>query len=317
MRILVSCPEFFDYEKFITEELKAYGDVTFINDRIGLNFFESALLRLGLFRERIYKKVYGSIRVKLAEEVFDLYLAINVEGFGPTTVDYLASKSKRRILYMWDSFSNKPEALNLISYFDKVLTFDPVDADARGLLYLPLYYPSCYHSEGRRHTNREAHSIILIGSLHSNRTKIAAMMNHNFVGFSAVLYVRNVYLFIYRWLVGEFSWSSYKFVSFTSLSHGEISRIYSRSDIVVDFAHPGQSGLTNRSFEALASGCGLITSNENIKDFEFFDERKIFFVDDWDNQVKMKDWVEKTYDASYDLEMKNYRIDNWIKRLLQ
>ena len=317
MKILVSCPEFFDYEKFIVKELESYGDVTLINDRMGLNFFLSALLRLGLFRDRIHNKVDGSIRAKVIEDDFDLYLAINVEGLGPVTVDYLASKSKRRILYMWDSFANKPKALGMVGHFDKVITFDPLDAKSLSLLYLPLYFPACYESKVRRTTSIKSYSLIMIGSLHSQRTKIATMMQSTFPDFSAMLYVRNMYLFIYRMLVGEFSWRAYKFVSFTPLSHSEIARLYSRSDIVIDFAHPGQSGLTNRSFEALASGCGLITSNKSIINFDFFDERKILFVDDWNDQETIINWIEHLYEPSFELRMNEYKIDNWIKKIIE
>jgi hypothetical protein len=48
---------------------------------------------------------------------------------------------------------------------------------------------------------------------------------------------------------------------------------------VLDIHHPGQSGLTMRTFEVLASGKKLITTNENVRNHDFYDPTLISIID--------------------------------------
>ena len=51
------------------------------------------------------------------------------------------------ILYMWDSFSNKLHSKDLISYFDKCLTFNREDADNYSMSFRPLFFIDEYNAD--------------------------------------------------------------------------------------------------------------------------------------------------------------------------
>ncbi len=62
----------------------------------------------------------------------------------------------------------------------------------------------------------------------------------------------------------------YPGITFISVDKKEWQDILSRTKIVIDLSHPLQTGLTMRTFEALASGCHLLTTNTNIRFEDFF-----------------------------------------------
>ena len=45
----------------------------------------------------------------------------------------------------------------------------------------------------------------------------------------------------------------------------DIVSLYKESEVILDINHPGQNGLTMRTFEALGAGKKLITTNTEIK----------------------------------------------------
>jgi hypothetical protein len=59
----------------------------------------------------------------------------------------------------------------------------------------------------------------------------------------------------------------------------EISGYFSESAAVLDIEHPKQSGLTMRTFEVIASGKKLITTNRKIVEHDFYDPARICVID--------------------------------------
>ena len=59
------------------------------------------------------------------------------------------------------------------------------------------------------------------------------------------------------------------------MSQEEIISLISKSKAILDINHPSQVGLTMRTFETLGANKKLITTNENIKIYDFFDKENI------------------------------------------
>ena len=86
-------------------------------------------------------------------------------------------------------------------------------------------------------------------------------------------------LFKYNKIVNkDFKLFDYNKISFNSLSHKEIIDIYKNSKAILDINHPGQKGLTMRTFESLGAGRKLITTNQEIKKYPFYDEQNILVI---------------------------------------
>lgn len=60
----------------------------------------------------------------------------------------------------------------------------------------------------------------------------------------------------------------HRFIHFKTLAYRNYVEVLTNSAITLDFAHPKQSGITMRCFEAESCGCKVITNNsETIKRF--------------------------------------------------
>lgn len=68
-------------------------------------------------------------------------------------------------------------------------------------------------------------------------------------------------------------------ISFKSLAHQEIVAIYENTKVILDINHPGQNGLTMRTFETLGAGRKLITTNPKVKMYPFYDPQNIYIIE--------------------------------------
>ena len=100
------------------------------------------------------------------------------------------------------------------------------------------------------------------------------------------------------------------------LSHQEILKLFSISNVIIDFPSSFQSGLTMRTFETLGAGKKLITSNKNIINEPFYNPQYINIIDP-DNLYLDINFIKNTPSTSMREIMKEYSIENYIYKLFQ
>ena len=314
MNILVTSPSFFKYENFIVDELIKMGhQVKWLDDRKGLNFIRSAMLRLGFLKKRITKKVESEFQSELYHlGEINFFLCISPEGMSSNLIGQIIKMADRSILYMWDSFENKPSGRELLKIFDKVYSFDVLDSHHTGIHYLPLYYPNSYHCLNYSRKKK----VLIHCSVHSHRAHLVKLLINNGVDINPQFYVRNAILLIFRFFKGEIPVSMIKYVSFQSLDHSALNQLYNEHEFVLDISHPAQSGMTNRTWEVLASGARLITTNRFASQIPGLSEYQIFILNtDLSNLAELRNWMKKTPNMiSGDLQ--KYSLDSWIKQIL-
>ena len=83
-----------------------------------------------------------------------------------------------------------------------------------------------------------------------------------------------------------------------------------------------QAGLTLRALEALFYEKKLITDNENIKEYDFYNSNNIFILkqDEELNAKKKKeleDFLRKDFKIVSKEVKKQYTIENWLEKLIK
>ena len=91
------------------------------------------------------------------------------------------------------------------------------------------------------------------------------------------------------------------------------------SDIIIDTSNPGQNGLTARFMWALGAGKRIITNNESVVSYPFYNKSQFFVLGkdlntDIESFMSSKESVENNSKDSYLL---SWRIDKWIETLLE
>ena len=105
-----------------------------------------------------------------------------------------------------------------------------------------------------------------------------------------------------------------KYFTLSSLNRDQCLDILKKSKAVIDCPIPNQNGLTMRTFEALALNTKLITTNKNIKEYEFYTENNIYVVDD-ETEAIPTDFFIKPFDNNYRLD-ESYSIGSFVGKLM-
>lgn len=99
------------------------------------------------------------------------------------------------------------------------------------------------------------------------------------------------------------------------LQANEMMDIFENSRCILDAPQAGQSGLTIRTIECLGAKRKLITTNKDIKKYDFYNENNIFvFTDTID--VNSKFFNSPFVDIDESIYMK-YSLREWLRTILE
>lgn len=320
-RVLLIAPSFFDYEKDIICELEGLGaKVDFFDERPFQSSFLKILIRLGLkflVSKSIIKYFQGIIEQCLIVK-YDFLLVISPETMPEDFLIKLKeiSPDTKKILYMWDSIANK-SASSIIPFFDKIFTFDKEDASSiKNACFLPLFYSFPSNLDFLNVDSRKRYFLSFIGTVHSDRVclieKLFRQLGYENENALKYLYCPSKLLFtLKKTFTNEFDDISLRDVTFSKLNRNEVLDIFSDSKIIIDIHHPGQKGLTMRTLEVIGLQRKLITTNEDVVHYDFFNPSNILVIDRY-NPVIPDSFINSEY-SPLDCDILNsYSLRTWV-----
>jgi hypothetical protein len=265
--IAIIGPDFFSYTKAICDEIISRGyKCNYYDERHSNTIFSKILYRLKLGfiitvqRDRHLNYLIEEI---LANKTTDVFL-INVEVVSVDFVALLKKFGLRVHIYMWDSAKNKNAFLELLPLLNGRSSFEPSDCEVYGLTYIPLFAESVFISTNV--VRKRENSLVFLGTLHSHRTlllqKIENLLKGSEVKVRKLLYYHSRLLFLLKCIINPSAISYIPEMRTNGFNKSEIAAAYLNSCAVLDIHHPGQVGLTSRTFEALRAGAYLITLNK-------------------------------------------------------
>ncbi|SON51002.1 lipopolysaccharide biosynthesis protein [Vibrio tapetis] len=320
-KVLFLAPTFFGYEIEIKKELENFGaEVKYFDERPKNDFVTKALIRLQL-KKAIQNNIniyYRNIIENTKHDCFDYLFLVNPETIDVKIIEAIKKCHPNVIVYtyMWDSIKNKKKSLDLLSASNKFFTFDSNDGVIdESIRFLPLFYIKDY--EDAVGSDDCSYDISFIGSVHSDRySTVKSMDNGRFKLFS-YFYSQSRFLFmLQRLLYKEFRRIQRSDVSFVSLSKNEVINIIRDSKAIVDIEHPLQNGLTMRTIEMLGAKKKLITTNSNVKEYDFYDSRNIFVIDR-NNPVVAEGFLDAKYIEIDKSIYEKYSLRSWIVNIFR
>jgi hypothetical protein len=282
--VLFISPSFFGYEEDIVGEFTRRGyQVTFLDERPSNSPLMRAFARVA--KSIIHRKIaryYRSALRNLWSTPFSLVIVIKGEVVPSWFLQELRARNlnARFVFYTFDSLGNASNCLSILHLFDRRLTFDINDASSRrDFEYLPLFYAPRFRPPDGAVAQR-TYRASFIGTLHSDRYRFVTNTLRSAPRTFAFFYVQaRWYFFIVKYITRSQRRVPWSAVSFTTLNNGRVAEIFRNSEIVIDMQRDGQAGLTMRTFEVLASGAALVTTNKAIEDEPFYDPDRILVVD--------------------------------------
>ncbi|NVP02086.1 hypothetical protein HWA77_17880 [Photobacterium damselae subsp. damselae] len=90
----------------------------------------------------------------------------------------------------------------------------------------------------------------------------------------------------------------------THISYKENLKNIASSKVIIDIVKDGQIGITLKTLEALVYGKKIITNNKMIVNYDFYDEKQIYIINDTDNDEchKLNYFLNNKFDCNTNLD---------------
>lgn len=315
IRLLFLKANLYGYSNAIEREFRAMGfSVDSINVSHESTTFDRIVKDLPWFPQwkenRKVMKEYNRF-----SKNYDYIIVVRGDLLTPETISTMKAENPkaRTILYLWDSVLENEYVKAIIPLFDIVKSFDMEDCPKYAFDYLPLFYINDY-SNGRQADEDYKYLFSFVGVDRTDRHFILYELQKQAIaaGWDTYIYLRLSKLGYYkRRLKGlNVKKSDYRY---ESISSDKISEIYKKSKCVVDIENNVQAGLTMRTFEALASGKKLITTNRHILETDLFNPQNVYVIDR-EHPVLDEDFIKSEF--VYNPAIEKYSVREWAKKLM-
>lgn len=226
----------------------------------------------------------------------------------------ICSNAKLILILMDDYSILSDETANNLKLYDSIITYSYKDAENNGFIYNPNFYD-------REYSNKKIYDWSFIGTNGAHRKKVI-----DYICSSAN--TENAYIHIYKGsgtgikdyikcdiLNNPGAIGSDKYLKCKSLSQEKTCEIFSMSKCIMDINNPKQNGLSFRPFHAMSMHTKVITTNEDIVNYDFYNPDNIYIMD-FDNPIlPPKEFFDSPYKELPAEIFEKYSLKSWCKRL--
>jgi hypothetical protein len=238
------------------------------------------------------------------------------------------SVSKDIFIKLKEKYPNIPfinynwNTINLLDYtayiplFDKVYTFDAYDANKYNLAYYPLFYLPAFEKIAINNLKKE-YSVSFVGSTFTTG-RPAFLSNFNrLIKEKNLSSFQHLHAFPKLYYTNKI-FSRYNFNKLLTkkyLSQQEFLEICKRSLAFIDHPSEDQKGHTIRTFETLAAGMMLVTTNKELLKEPFYDSSRIQIIKEDFSDLNLDTLLN--FQPSFPQGFEKYRVDNWLATILE
>lgn len=268
-RVALIGPRFFSYLEAIRAEFEKKGVFAITADDIhSQSMAWRVIYRLGLtaFYQRKLREHNRRLLQRLKDERINHILFVNCETYDEEFLDACGRANITISVYFWDALKNKPIFAKYIDRFQRVASFDPGDCETFQLRYIPLFAEhEFFASTGQTQRNFDA---CMVSTIHSSRAAWASelyRLGKAGANIKVFAFFSSKWLFFVRNVFHPDALALLPQIECVPLKKCEVAKLFKNSRDVVDVHHFKQRGLTSRTFETLAAGARLITTNVDVE----------------------------------------------------
>ncbi len=317
MKICVISFDFWGYDAHIIETLKEKG-IEANHIKIGAVSYENFGERLTNFFSKVFlgKNLKYQKRQKFVIEQLDKLghqdqiLVLNADTFDHSTLEYMKKCANRFITFLYDNLDRYP-VQDKLHFFDKIYSFDDKDIEKHGFERLTNYNYLPFLSQEKQNPSEDA---LYITSYDKKRIKQLEILSQKF---------EELRLKFDLYVIGKKSWKNQLMKPFSKnkivftrkrINHENLPEFYKRTKVILDLMRENQYGLSFRVFEAMALEKKIITDNEKIKNYDFYNPNNILVLNkDFSNITK--EFFETPYQSLPEGIYKKYTLEKWVERV--
>ena len=317
MKISVISFDFWGYDAHIVDTLKVKG-IDAHHIRIGsvshnnfgeraINCFSKIFLNKNLKHQKRQSFVIEQLN-KLGHQ--DQILVLNPDAFEHSTLEHMKKCTNRLVTFLYDNLDRHP-AQDKLHFFDKIFSFDDQDIQNYGFEKLTNYNYLPFLPKEQQNSHVDA---LYITSYDKKRIEQLKVLSQKFqrLNLSFDLYV-----------IGKKSWKHQIIKPFTEnkiifskkkICHKNLPQYYKNTKVILDLMRKNQYGLSFRIFEAMALEKKIITDNQKIKNYDFYNSNNILVLNkDFSNITK--DFFETPYQTLPKKIYEKYTLEKWVERV--
>lgn len=327
--ILFSTDGILGYREAVEKELKNFfnvveyieSDMPSKKDRTIFFKILRELSKKNKFIEKYYKKYikkYSRFLLNKYKGIeFDYFFVVAGREFSKEFIQELKQRNKKIkcILYLWDKFEYTT-LRNSADEFDYVFSFDPEDCEKYGFIFRPSFYLDLIEKKKKEYSNRK-YDVFYLGIL---RDRKRYQIVEEFFKLSKKLKL-NTFLKLYVNKKNEmYLPQNYlkEVILKEKISYEKNLELINNSKIVLDINFSKQLGLTLRSIEAIGSETKVITTNNLIKNYDFYTKENIYCIEKLEDigLISKKFFIEEYKKLPENIKEK-YKAKGFIEEILK
>ena len=261
--LLITPLTFYTFHERLKASLEGFGySVDLLNEEYPANTAGKILAKLAL--PLVRKTTLSTLRKHLAATPrYDLVLIVKGRGLGPEAIELLKAHAGKVVGYNFDSFLFNPSPLDWNALTDRYATFDIVDAKSHSLRLVHLFSAVT----GMTAAHAPANDLSIIMRIHSDRLAYVDRVLRAMEGrpvFTFLYASSRLTFLLYALRMPGPAFRLRRHISFRPLSYERAMAAIANSRATLDYAHPLQSGITVRCFEAQSIGVSVVTNNPHV-----------------------------------------------------
>lgn len=311
-KIAIITTHSFGYIDFLVDRLNQMEniDLNFINiDKIPFSYKNkssrliNSILKLFNFSGLKEKNRTNFIKENLLKDgLLDQILIIRPDKLEKEALLILRKNTSQMTCFLFDGIENYKDQKNTLFYFDTVFSYDKNDVKKYKFEFLTNYIFD-EDIETKQITN-SAFNISSFDERFPLLEKLAHYFKENQISF--------------RFIVKTNKLSTHKNIEIVGnyLSLIDVKEHISSSLVLIDLQMKNQIGLSFRIFEALGYKKKIITNNQDIINYDFYNENNIFVISE--NNFEVPPHFFSTNYVEIDPRILNkYRLNNWILKVFK
>ncbi len=317
MNCLLIMPTFHGYYKEISKALEQKGyRVFYTPDERKAGFFDRIIKKVspGIWEKKFDAFVEG-LPARFPEKMDKVIMIFCGRYIRKKHVEFLKERYPEAefVYYAWDAVKNYPHIAEFYRSFDRSYSFDRADCAEYGMEHLPLFY-----SNSLKEASVQYDCTFLMSYVGKKKNSYRLVCNALPSGLRVMryLFLTDRFSYLYNKLFHPRDLRGFKMKDFyyRSLKRDEANDLFASSFAVADCPAAGQSGLTIRTFEVLRLKRKLITTNSNVKTYDFYTPDNIFVVEPGSAEVP-ESFFKTPFNEKFSLS-EDYSLVSFVGRLL-
>lgn len=261
-----------------------------------------------IFKKNLKNLYYGKEIIKRLNEIGeiqDIILTIKGDFIDPKSILEFKKFTKKSIGFFNDNTYRCPKIIRVIPSFDEVFSFEKEDCQKYNLKFATNWI---YNLTNQVNTNKNFDYQVFNISSKDKRlpilSRIVSDLKSKNINYKIVVYDKK-----YKGKNSDIEYIT------KHIPLSQVNDYINRSQVLLDVNRKGQIGLTFRVFESLGLHKKLITTNPDIKNYDFFNSNNILVIDENEPIIPLTFFDNKYEEIPKEI-LQKYTLEGWIERVL-